>query len=368
MRALWSRKGQALVIVAFGIIALLGAAGLAVDVGSWYLTGQKLQNAADAAALAGATALPGSTSNATSTAVAVAAKNGVTITASDVSFSQSNYIITVNVPGTAPTYFTRVFGMNGVSETRTASATPLNQQAAALRSQSRNTPISLSGSYYINGNVHSNDVGQPVNITGAGGTITGTVGGLPYQYFKPPTWAQLMADKPVVVVSAGDADGATGDQTDANSCTFTTKLDDGTFTSLNLPTSGTIVFIGNVIIDGNLNMPNLSLVTWGGNFTMDGTGKTAYTVTFNNISALNNTFLPSGSTCSEPQNQGNVTIGGNVTVTVGNVWGDQNVSLSGNPAISDGSVTGYTISLSGHPKVSWNPQPSDITGDTWLVP
>ena len=368
MRALWSRKGQALVIVAFGIIALLGAAGLAVDVGSWYLTGQKLQNAADAAALAGATALPTSTSSAAATAVSVAAKNGITITTSDVSFSQSNYVITVAVPGTAPTYFTRVFGMNGVPETRTASATPLNQQAFALRSQSRYTPISLGGGYDINGNVHSNDIGQPVNITGSGGTITGTIGGPPIQYFYPPTWSQLMANTPVTVVSAGDADGSAGDNVDANSCTFTTKLDDGTISTLNLPTTGTVVFIGNVIVDGNLDFPNLSIVAWGGNFTLDGTGSSAYTVTLNSVSALNNTFLPAGSTCSEAANQGNVTMGGNVTVTVGNVWGDQNVSISGNPAISDGSVTGYTISLSGHPKVTWNPSPSDLTGQTWLVP
>lgn len=368
MKALWSRKGQALVIVAFGIIALMGAAGLAIDVGSWYLTGQKLQNAADAAALAGATALPSSTTNAAATAVSVAAKNGVTITTSDVSFSQSNYVITVKVPGIAPTYFTRVFGMNGVPETRTASATPLNQQAFALRSQSKTTPISLGGSYTINGNVHSNDIGQPVNIIGNGGTITGTIGGPPVQYFYPPTWNQLMADTPVAVVPAGDLDGATGDNTDANSCTFTTKVDNGTFTNLNLPTSGTVVFIGNVIIDGSLDFKNLSLVAWGGNFTLDGTPTSAYTVTLNNISALNNTFLPAGSTCSQPANQGNVTIGGTVTVTVGNVWGDQNVSISGTPAISDGSVTGYTISLSGKPQVSWNPPASSVTGDTWLVP
>ena len=50
-------RGQSLVIVAVSLIVLMGFAGIAIDVGNMMLTRNELQNAADAAALAGAGAL-----------------------------------------------------------------------------------------------------------------------------------------------------------------------------------------------------------------------------------------------------------------------------------------------------------------------
>lgn len=52
-----SARGQVLVIFCLGIVALLAAAGLAFDVGRFYVERRFLQNAADAAALAAANAL-----------------------------------------------------------------------------------------------------------------------------------------------------------------------------------------------------------------------------------------------------------------------------------------------------------------------
>jgi Flp pilus assembly protein TadG len=51
-----SEKGQALVLIAFGIIALIGMTGLAIDGGSAYSDHRHAQNAADTAALAAALA------------------------------------------------------------------------------------------------------------------------------------------------------------------------------------------------------------------------------------------------------------------------------------------------------------------------
>ena len=51
-----SERGQALILIVFGIAALFGIAGLAVDGGSLYADRRRAQNAADAAALAGALA------------------------------------------------------------------------------------------------------------------------------------------------------------------------------------------------------------------------------------------------------------------------------------------------------------------------
>ena len=46
--------GQVLVIVALLMVVLVGFAALLIDVGAMYLTKTNMQNAADAAALAGA--------------------------------------------------------------------------------------------------------------------------------------------------------------------------------------------------------------------------------------------------------------------------------------------------------------------------
>ncbi|MEJ5312093.1 MAG: vWA domain-containing protein [Anaerolineae bacterium] len=51
-------RGQSLILVAFAIFALLGFAGLAVDLGLSYVTRVRVRRAADAAALAAATELP----------------------------------------------------------------------------------------------------------------------------------------------------------------------------------------------------------------------------------------------------------------------------------------------------------------------
>src|SRR3954469_3430876 len=50
-------RGSVLAISAFGMLALVLALGLCVDVSHWYVVKAELQNAADASALAGASAL-----------------------------------------------------------------------------------------------------------------------------------------------------------------------------------------------------------------------------------------------------------------------------------------------------------------------
>ncbi|MFN2623485.1 MAG: pilus assembly protein TadG-related protein, partial [Chthoniobacterales bacterium] len=50
-------RGSVLAVCAFGMLALVLALGLCVDVSHWYVVKAELQNAADASALAGASAL-----------------------------------------------------------------------------------------------------------------------------------------------------------------------------------------------------------------------------------------------------------------------------------------------------------------------
>ena len=71
-----NEDGAALVLVALAMVGLMGFAALVVDVGGMYSAKAKLQNAADAAALAGARELP-DVSTAISTVENYAERNGV---------------------------------------------------------------------------------------------------------------------------------------------------------------------------------------------------------------------------------------------------------------------------------------------------
>src|ERR1700754_2674740 len=91
-----SQRGSVLATSAIGMLAMLLATGLAIDISHFYSAKAELQNAADAAALAAASQL-NSTSGGIKLAVVEATKplnkydfkSNVTISASDVTFSKN---------------------------------------------------------------------------------------------------------------------------------------------------------------------------------------------------------------------------------------------------------------------------------------
>lgn len=118
-----SEGGQVAVVVACFLVVLIGAAGLAVDVGSWYRADRATQAAADAAALAGAQGLQDGTDPAAALAGDYADKNGGG--AVDITFgtkTHPNDLITVEVQRPAPSYFTKVFGIDSVDVNARATA------------------------------------------------------------------------------------------------------------------------------------------------------------------------------------------------------------------------------------------------------
>ena len=113
-----SARGQATMMTLLFLIVLCGMVGLVLDVGSWYRADRQLQIQADAAALAGAQALPQSTSNATNLALQYAQKNGVSLDASEISFASDitpNDEIKVNLSRPAPGFFSNLFGVTSVT-------------------------------------------------------------------------------------------------------------------------------------------------------------------------------------------------------------------------------------------------------------
>jgi Putative Flp pilus-assembly TadE/G-like len=102
-------SGQAFVLVAVTLTALVGMAALVLDGGSWYQAQRKLQTAADAAALAGAQELPTRQSEAQTVALDFAQRNYSGIPAPTVTFPDAG-TIDVAATATAPGVFARIYG------------------------------------------------------------------------------------------------------------------------------------------------------------------------------------------------------------------------------------------------------------------
>lgn len=129
------QSGSAVVLTAILLTTLCGVAAMAIDVGIWCTAMSGAQNAADAAALAGAftflkpaNAQPAA---AQAAAIAVAASNyvlgaAVTIAAANVTVDSVHQRVTVTVPRTGanaiPSYFAQFVGINSTSFTATATA------------------------------------------------------------------------------------------------------------------------------------------------------------------------------------------------------------------------------------------------------
>ena len=93
-RGRWADRGYAAVLSALVIVPLMGFAGFAVDIGSWYSRASSIQRAADAASLAGVVWQP-DFATAQSEALEAAARNGfvdgvdgITVTVTDAGTSQ----------------------------------------------------------------------------------------------------------------------------------------------------------------------------------------------------------------------------------------------------------------------------------------
>jgi hypothetical protein len=119
-----NERGQATVLTLVFLVVLLGMAALVLDIGSWYRADRAAQATADAAALAGAQALPENPNNAKTLAQQYATKNGG-IGSGNVALSAkivSNDTITVKVQRPAPGFFSKLFGVNSVTVGATAVA------------------------------------------------------------------------------------------------------------------------------------------------------------------------------------------------------------------------------------------------------
>lgn len=125
---IFAERGQAAVLVALSLTALLGFAAISVDYG--YLANERrgLQNAADAAALAAAWELPDK-GNVEAKGREYAIKNASELTGGQIKFAYPNELkeVKVDVEYTYDTFFGRVLGQNSAVISASATAEKISE-------------------------------------------------------------------------------------------------------------------------------------------------------------------------------------------------------------------------------------------------
>ena len=127
-----SERGQVTVMAAIFVVILVGMAGLVLDVGSWFRQQRVQQTTVDAAALAGAQALPGSPSGAIAAANDYANRNGGVAGASITVVSKyaPNDAVVVSQTRTGTGFFSKLFNTPFVSiKTKATAIAEVPEQA-----------------------------------------------------------------------------------------------------------------------------------------------------------------------------------------------------------------------------------------------
>ena len=166
MRPIWKwlkdESGQSVIVIAISMVVLCGFAALAVDIARVSMADGQLQNAADAAALAGARSLPSATT-AKSQAVHYAGLNGVSAanTKTTTPYNGNASKIEVVCTATVDYTFARIFGLTSktVSARAVAEKTGMSGGAfgyAVFGGSTSDLMQFNSSSLDIAGSVHTN--------------------------------------------------------------------------------------------------------------------------------------------------------------------------------------------------------------------
>lgn len=167
-----SEKGSTIVLVTVMMTVLIAMIGIVVDVGYAFLEKQKIQNAVDAAALAGAQELT-DTSKALAKAYELAIQNDLEQSAVQVSFEDSNRKIVVESTKNIQFSFVSVLNIvnTDVGAKAAAAITSHGIFDYTLFSGSSCKDLKLNGnSILVNGSIHTNDDlkvnGSRIEVTG----------------------------------------------------------------------------------------------------------------------------------------------------------------------------------------------------------
>ena len=137
-REIQNKRGSAIILLAISMTAIIGFAALAADVGLMTYNKSKLQNAVDAAALAGAHEIPEDTSLGEIVAEDYLDKNGENVGSladCDISFEESDKKIVVEATYKVDFFFAKVIGKDSANVTVRAAAinAPVKKVVSGLR-------------------------------------------------------------------------------------------------------------------------------------------------------------------------------------------------------------------------------------------
>lgn len=102
-------RGSIVILLALALTVLLGCGAVVMDLGIIYSERVHLQNAVNAAALAGCQELPGNTVLAQQIAQQYAGQNGIPVV--NINFEDNNLVIDVSTQKEVPTFFARIWGI-----------------------------------------------------------------------------------------------------------------------------------------------------------------------------------------------------------------------------------------------------------------
>jgi Flp pilus assembly protein TadG len=188
-----AEAGQTLPLICLFLFVLMGMCGVVIDLGNGYLQRQQVQNMADAAALAGADAVP--TGGYQAAAQAAATANGKPSDQVTVTFDGTD-MVTVTVTRTSPTYLLALFGKSSIPVTATATAQieTLGQVSGHI------APYAVTRSVYANGtgtilfNENSPGAYGTVDLPTASNTTGGSCSG-PTNLGTPPNVKSELSDQ-----------------------------------------------------------------------------------------------------------------------------------------------------------------------------
>ena len=379
------REGQALILVALMLPLLLGLAGAGVTVGTVYYSQAKLQNAVDAAALAGGRALfTQGNASAVNSQSTIVSQNDPTANNISVTVSPSNpNVVVATANASAPGSFASLFGhptflIKAKAEAEVGPGSPFNYAIFQGDTHASDPALTLNGSDTVtsstnqnNANVHSDNnldltgsvrvVGScsanpTVTLTGTANCAAGVIQSAPEIPMPQWTPAEVSPQNATTIGSPENPVGMTinrGSSASGNYIVYGNLTIDG---NSNV-TGHYLVEDGNITIHGSSQIAG-SLVTFGGGIWLSGT------VTQSGGGALalaaftkNGTISPDA-TAHETGNSptpGAIILSGNVTVNSALYAPDSYILATGTDTIN-GSVVGYRVNSTGTVSVLDNPE------------
>ena len=336
IRQMWARfarceRGNALMMFALSITALLGAAGLGTEVASWYSTKRVMQNAADLGAASGAMSLMANLNRATSTADGYAKKDAKSATAFHGYLNGSNGVsVTVNIPPATGPY---------------ASSTYDGQAVEVLVSQP--APLYFSGLFMSSGPTIGTRAVGLVNLSK--GVCLGALNPTRAQAFSLSGTGNVTISCGIAVYSDATAANCNNANQASNASTYINGS--ATVTATSLTTNGNVCVSGN---SGSFNTPDTQTgtappanpygSTWGYRNSSgtevtgtDNSDLTPPTGTTNNGSFSDS---PSSVTTLQPGIYSSISITGTATLSAGTYFVEGgNVSMTGTVSTGTGGAT-----------------------------